>query len=131
MLGACVASEPDNPPPLINLSAFGKVRLGQGVVGKISYVAAILMTGLGVIGWTLGDGYLKLAVAVLMVLAGAGYLTSVLWYADKHPQTSLLEGADLVQWRQLEMAARDKPPLIPDANVAPPIAIESKPTGEG
>jgi hypothetical protein len=94
----------------INASALDKIRLAQGVVGKSSYVAGAALLTLAVIAVGLRGTdllfYLGCFVLVIFVL----YFLGVMWFAHKHPGESLLEGAELIQWRQIEMAAKDVAP---------------------
>ena len=71
------------------------------------------------------DDY-KLILSALMLLVFGGYLFCLMRYAERFPYQAMLEGADLVQLRQIEMADKGHTPEIPTANVAPPIVIESK-----
>jgi hypothetical protein len=47
--------------------------------------------------------------AVLIVLVFAIYFSGTLWFANRHPGIALLEGAELIQWRQMDMAAKTVP----------------------
>jgi hypothetical protein len=117
------------PPPSqdwLNLSRFGKVKLGQGVVGKTTYATVAAVLAFGAIGWAISGASPTLAftICVFIFLVITAYLAAILWYAHKNPGPALLEGAELIQFRQLEMAAKDRPAEIPSANVPPPPAID-------
>ena len=93
----------------ISEGALDRVRLAQGVVGKSSYVAFAALIGLAVVAYSLKDpGYL-LAIGLVIAATFLIFLFSVLWFAHKHPDTALLEGAELVRWRQIDMAAKGLP----------------------
>lgn len=96
----------------ISANSLDRIRLARGVVGKASYVAAAALVGLGVVAWGLRDTDLLIKAGMLIVALFAVYFVGVLWFAHKHPGLSLLEGAELIQWRQLEIAASDVPPQI-------------------
>lgn len=109
-------------------AALGGVRLGPGVVGRSSYVAVAALVALIVVAWSLGNKpeYL-LIVGVLAVVLFLVFFAGVLWFSHNHPDTALLEGAELVKWRQLEIAAKGvktTPELA--ANTPAPIAIDSQ-----
>jgi len=93
----------------IKASAVNRIRLAKGVVGKASYVAASAVAGLALLAWLLHDPRFVLVDAVLIFILFVSYLIGVLWFSNRHPGLALLEGADLIQWRQLEMAAKGLP----------------------
>jgi hypothetical protein len=98
-----------------------RIRLARGVVGKSSYVAGAAFLALIAVAWSLREpGYL-LALAVFVVLLFAVYFAGVLWFAHKHPGEALLEGAELIRWRQLEMGVKGTPALPPSPNITPPM----------
>jgi hypothetical protein len=61
------------------------------------------------LAWLLHDPRFVLVDAVLIFILFVSYLIGVLWFSNRHPGLALLEGADLIQWRQLEMAAKGLP----------------------
>lgn len=109
----------------INAASLDRIRLARGVVGKASYVAGVAILALGVIAWQLHDPALLIADAVLVILLFGMYFCGALWFANKHPGVALLEGAELIQWRQLDIAASDAPahPNI-EMSEAPPVIEE-------
>src|SRR5947209_6692982 len=96
----------------INASAFDRIRLARGVVGKASYVATAAVIGLAVVAYGLKEPTLLIIDAILIAVLFVTYFAGVLWFAHKHPGAALLEGAELVQWRQLEMTAGDLPESV-------------------
>jgi hypothetical protein len=104
----------------INASTLDRVRLVRGVVGKTSYVAAAAVLTLAAIAWRLTDPNLLLVDAGLVVLIFVLYFAGVLWFANRHPGVALLEGAELIQWRQMDVAAKSgseigRVPVPPEA----------------
>lgn len=92
----------------IGAEALDRIRLAQGVVGKSSIVAGLIVIALAVIAWNLRDpGYLIAVACILLLLFGI-YFIGVLWFAHKNPGVALLEGAELIQWRQLEMGVKGR-----------------------
>ena len=90
------------------MQALGHIRLAHGVVGKTSIVAGIVFLVLGGITWRLPVDSLFLFGG--MIAAGFFvYLLAVMWFAHKHPEQALLEGAEIIQFRQQEMAAKGLP----------------------
>jgi hypothetical protein len=108
----------------INASSLDRIRLARGVVGKASYVAVAAVLALGGIAWRLRDPIYLLVAAVLILLVFAIYFSGTLWFANRHPGVALLEGAELIQWRQMDIAAKtissieNKPISEPDTPVS-------------
>jgi len=103
-----------------------RIRLARGVVGKSSYVAGAAFLTLVTVAWSLRDpGYL-LALAVFVLLLFVIYFAGVLWFAHRHPGEALLEGAELIRWRQLEMGVKGEPSLPQAPNVSPPLIEEGE-----
>jgi len=121
-------------PPLVQeiLSKLGiseqsahKFKFG-GIVGKIALVAlGGFIAAIGVAKYTSG---LIQAICILAVLATT--LLVIWWilrYAEKHPVSATLEGAEIILWQQhqLVLAAKGlaelpESPVIPNPEGAPP-----------
>jgi glucose-6-phosphate-specific signal transduction histidine kinase len=89
------------------------VRLGRGVVSKTSYIAAalIIMWGMIVWRWTA-----DLTANAGLFLIGAAVSAFAIWfikstrtYAERNPALALLEGAELLEWRKMDVAAKGIP----------------------
>jgi hypothetical protein len=78
-------------------------------VGKASYVAGAAILALGVVAFVLREPVFLLIIAICVVLLFFVYFGGVLWFAHRHPGVALLEGAELIQWRQMDMAAKSIP----------------------
>jgi hypothetical protein len=103
----------------VQAGALEKVRLGGGVVGKISYAVIALILVLGVIARQTTDP------RILIILAGGAvgvfliYLVSILVFTARHKEFALLDGAELIAYRHLEITAKDNPnppkqPIVTD-----------------
>ena len=90
------------------------------MIGKASYVAGAAVLGLAIVAWGLRDPFYLLIDALFIVLLFLAYFGGSLWFANKHPGVSLLEGAELIQWRQMELAASDAPLTIDRTPTTPP-----------
>jgi hypothetical protein len=93
----------------VNTASLDRIRLARGVVGKASYVVGAAIIGLGSIGLALAlhEPFYALIVGLLIPVIFAVYFSGALWFAHRHPGVALLEGAELIQWQQMEMAAKD------------------------
>ncbi len=110
----------------VRVEGLDRIRLGRGVVGKASYVAGAAVIALGFVAWALRDPTYLLIDACLIAVVFGTYFAGSLWFSNRHPGVALLEGAELIQWRQMDMGAKNmlKPPEGP--NVTPPL-IEKPP----
>lgn len=100
------AAEPPPNPQSAVAAAYERVRLARGVVGKASTVAIAAVAALGAVAWSLRDPLYLIIVAALIVCVFAIYFGGTLWFANKHPGVSLLEGAELIRWREMEMSSK-------------------------
>ncbi len=96
----------------VNASALDRIRLAQGVVGKSSYVAAAALIALGAVAVGLRDTSALLVIGVFVLVVFIVYFFGVMWFAHRHPGESLLEGSELIQWRQIEMGAKEVLPEV-------------------
>jgi hypothetical protein len=91
------------------------VKLRGGVVGRLTAIAVATVVGLTAIAYfqpsAAGIAVWLLSIVVLLIVAG------ILWYAHQHPETSLLEGAEVLQHKQLELATKSGP--VPRASLDP------------
>lgn len=106
------------------MQALGHIRLAHGVVGKASVVAGIALLVLGGIAWRIDAGLL-LVMAGAVLLAFFVYLVAILWFAHRHPEQALLEGAEIIQYRQQEMVGKGvttlpNSPPTPEPQLPPP-----------
>lgn len=102
----------------VNTSTLDRIRLARGVVGKVSYIAAIAILVLGGIAWRLVDPLHLLMIGGVVALVFVLYFIGVLWFANRHPDVALLEGAELIQWRQMDIAGKsvavvENEPVLP------------------
>lgn len=93
----------------ISTSSLDRVRLSRGVVGKSAYVASAALLVLAVAAYSLKDQTFLLCIAILAVILFALFFVGALFFAHKNPGLALLEGAELIQWRQMDMAAKSVP----------------------
>jgi len=92
-----------------------------------------------VAAWKAESEWLRIGAAAAAFVLFIIFLFKVLNFAEKNPGLSLLDGADLINWRRLDLAAKDMPeppqtPSIPEIEaqsqplVAPP--TEDEPESE-
>lgn len=113
----------DLPPELGNVHS---IKFGSGVLGKTAPVICLAELMIGAAAWKMGEGSPELTamLVILGIVLAVIYVLVGIWYGIKHPGPALLEGAHLLQYRELSMRTND--PLIIDAataqapNMAPP-----------
>lgn len=123
----------DGTPKLpIDPSAFSKIRLGKGVVGKVGYVGAFCVVGTVCVAVPIAfAGFAYLAAGVVLAGVGAGIycMHSMIKFAEKSPGAALLEDAEFIRYTEIQQSAKE-PQIIdleaePVANIAAPQAILS------
>lgn len=97
------------------LESARSVRLGKGVVSKTSYIAAFVVGIWLFVAWKWSDdlmmnGGLMLAGLIATIFA-SWFIQSTRTFAQRNPALALLEGAELIEWQKLEMAAKGIPPV--------------------
>jgi intracellular septation protein A len=115
----------------VSAESFDKIKLGRGIVAKISRVAITALLALGAATLAMHDDQLRMiAIAVLAVVFFI-YVGVVVYLTSKHPLTSILEGAELVAWRRMDMGVKGLAALPEAINVSQPHQIASKSMADG
>ena len=105
----------------VNSASLDRIRLARGVVGKSSYVAGAAIFAIAVVAFSLRDPFYLFCLAPLSAFIFITYFIGALWFAHKNPGLALLEGAELIQWRQMEMAVKGHVAIPKQENVAAPL----------
>ena len=105
-------------------SGIDRIKLGSGVVGKMTST----LMGLYIVCFACvaAGAYLNIQYMVFCGIAAAFFAflfgsVSSMWFAKKYPAVALLEGGELVKYRQIEMATRDLPVPASQPNTEPPL----------
>jgi cytochrome oxidase assembly protein ShyY1 len=104
-----------------DLSAFAKIKLGPGLTGKISYTSVYTILGELALAVTLAIvGQPILAFVIALLAYGTAWLSNwqISRIGEKNPAAAILEGAEFIQYTQIQQAAKDKGIII-DANAEP------------
>lgn len=107
----------------LKTEAFDRIKLGRGVVGKVTYVVVTIVAALAIIALRTSDTLLLWGLLGSVVLVFLIYFAGVLSFASKNPGVSLLEGAELIQWRQMDMGIKGAETLPMAPNIEPPQQI--------
>lgn len=96
------------------LSKFGQIpgldiksiKLGNGVVGKATNALIALIALMAVIAYR-SNPDMQIYILGTAVFVFLIFFIAVMIFAVKHPNIAVLEGAELIAWRQMDMAASD------------------------
>ncbi len=112
---------------LVGLSreSLERVKLGRGVVGKTTWALLSIIALLAIVASRVSVDWMLLLISGAGIVLFIVYLFKVLAFADKHPDLALLEGAELVKWRQMDVAAKGAGTLPSGPLVQPPPLLES------
>jgi hypothetical protein len=98
------------------LESARNVRLGRGVVSKTSYVAVLPLSVWGVVAWRWSDNAVLdiglLAIGMCATIFAMWFIKGTREFAERNPELALLEGAELLEWRRMEVAAKGVPPEL-------------------
>jgi hypothetical protein len=108
----------------LNAEALDRIKLGRGIVGKSSYVAAAVVLVLGAVALRTSSVALLAVVVVAAVVVFVLFFFGILWFATRNPGLALLEGAELIQWRQMDMGVKGATSVPQGPNTEPPPQIE-------
>jgi hypothetical protein len=107
----------------LQVGSLDRIRLTRGVVGKTSYVAGAALLVL-LVAATRASEKTLLAVLIATILVFLAYFIGILLFAAKNPGVALLEGAELIRWRQMEMGVKGTGTLPETENTEPPPQLE-------
>jgi hypothetical protein len=96
------------------LESARNVRLGRGVVAKTGHVALANILVWAIIAFRLSDNLIVDAALLLIGVLATGF--SAWWtrtahsFAERNPAQAMLEGAEFLEYRKLEVEAKGQPP---------------------
>jgi hypothetical protein len=94
-----------------------RIKLGRGAVGKITVIAVAALIAIGAVGLKLSNaGFILAVVAILGIVALSG-LACILYVIIKQPEMAVLEGAELVLYKQITLGVKGQPSLLPQTPV--------------
>jgi hypothetical protein len=86
------------------------IKFAKGVLGHTSWTIAFVFAAMAVTVWSLSNSPLYALIGVVIeALFACIFLLGSWWFAERNPAIALLEGANLVRWRELDMAAQGLP----------------------
>jgi hypothetical protein len=89
-----------------------RVKLQGGLAGKMCYVLIFMFLAMAVAAWSVKIVWVAAMAIGLMALVALIVLWRLLNLAEKHPQSALMEGGELLQYEQLVIAKKGGPEII-------------------
>lgn len=93
----------------IKIESFFNIRFGAGVVGKTSNVALAMILGLTILGSVAQNVWMLALCALGIIGYSVLYLQKILSFAEQFPDAAVMEGLELSQFKQAELAAKGMP----------------------
>jgi hypothetical protein len=83
--------------------ALGRVVFTRGVIGRVTWIVIVALGVMGIAATRLDDrNSLALLILVgIVALVAAGAVVTMFLFASRNPQLALLEGSELIAWRQM------------------------------
>ncbi|WP_199085976.1 hypothetical protein [Bosea sp. ASV33] len=112
---------PKFDPQKIIQGAYDRIKLGSGLSGKLTAALIALYGVLAVAAYGLsGHVSALLFVVVAAIVVFLVFCGGMAFYAIKYPGLAVLEGADFIKLRQIEMSASDPRIMTAGPNSLPP-----------
>lgn len=116
-----------DPWDYFGIGSLAKLKLGKGLSGKIIQALMVGIVVAGALIAFVSDPALRTGLIILLLVFVYLIIDRVLIFTENNPLTAVLEGGELVKYKQIEMAGRGQPPSLPTANVAAPTTVETAP----
>lgn len=103
-----------------------KIKLGRGAVGKITVVAVVAITAIALVGYRLTTNTAQLIAVLAVGVICLSTLGSILYVIKRQPELAVLEGAELVLYKQIVLGTKTQTapptemPPIRDVTALPP-----------
>lgn len=92
---------------------FATIKLPGGVVGKLSMVMIAVVFSAATIAWSVRNEWIAVAALVVVAVIVLSLGHRLINFAEKHPQTALMEGAELLVHEQIQQVGMKSRPTIP------------------
>lgn len=91
------------------LGSFQAIKLGSGVLGKTAPLMGALVVFACVVVGALrnADPLIIVGIFASVLVSLALFIGSAFWYARTYPGEALLEGGELLRYREMDLAAND------------------------
>ena len=86
--------------------------VSRALVGRLAWVMILVVAGLAFIVATIGDAYVAYAAIAAISVIVLPVSLATIWFAHKHPTTSMLEGAEMIRHEQIQQASKSQPIIV-------------------
>jgi hypothetical protein len=114
----------------VSSESLQKIKLGRGAVGKITTVAVVALIAIGAIGFRISGTLWLFGVIGVLALITVASLLAILYVIIKQPELAVLEGAELIRYKQVTLGMKGHPilpPSGPPIPEPPPLPSEHSP----
>jgi hypothetical protein len=111
------------------LRQVSRIKLGQGVVGKVSTVLIVVTLAVAIVAASIRVEIVSLVALGIILILALPLLWRLITFAKENPYAALLEGADLLKHEERIMGSKSEPllPSLANANTeAAPIDPETR-----
>jgi hypothetical protein len=77
-----------------------------GFVGKLCVLGGLAVVTIGAVALRLHSDWLIISAIGIIALLAALVVLKVSAFADKHPELAMFEGAEILKWEQIKLAAK-------------------------
>jgi hypothetical protein len=112
----------------IGTQTIHRLKLGHGVVGKLTTIAIITICILGALAFQLNNIYVTIGIVLLIFIFATLTFKRIMKIAYEHPDIALLEGAEfLIYHSKIGLGAKElpKPPKIAKLETVDPKTVDS------
>jgi hypothetical protein len=96
------------------LENVSNIKLGAGVVGKVSTVLVVYCVTLGALAALSSEPLVRAGAITAIVIVVFPMLWRLINFADKNPQAAILEGAEFLVHEQMMVAQKGSPERLVD-----------------
>jgi hypothetical protein len=96
------------------LENVSKIKLGAGVVGKVSTVLVVYCVTLGALAAFSSEPLVRAGAIAAILIVVFPMLWRLINFADKNPQAAILEGAEFLVHEQMMVAQKGSPERLVD-----------------
>ena len=89
-----------------SLGQFTKIKLPNGLVGKITTLLIIMVICLSTIAIKINNTWIIILIIIIIPLSCIPIVLKLISFADKNPQAALLEGGQFIMHEQIQLASK-------------------------
>ena len=105
-----------------NLSTknLSKIKFGRGVVGKVNNLGIVSLIVMAIFACTIKNESMVFAFVIVILGAFLFYCKYVFAFAAKNPEIAVLDGAEFVTYKQVELGSKEITVPQPSSSIERP-----------